>query len=661
MTNFAAVRAAAAMSKRSVPIEALPKSKLETHEQLYNAACEALARDDLVNAEKHLDRAQFVCSNLSVDHFTSEEKEQELAPILVQKSYIAQMRGLDSDFAKTYQEVISSRNADEAISAVASNNLVACYGCKDLFDSAKKLRAANAEKLQHRLLRSQRATMAANLASLYLKMKKVSEARSLANRLSEQFPDSEAANLVLASCALFQKQPGKALEELAELARMRPGSVAICFARVQLLVAQGLYDQSLQVLEGAKLTSRAAVRLRIWLLEQLGRKEEVVGALKRAAEEAGEADVRRPNKLTYGTPASLTRELAKIKLASGRTREAVSDYERVLRNDPSDVQALAGLVVAIAAFDVAKANEYARGLPDLPLDMADAGMDVASLESIVPGAKKYYLRKAAADGGNAVELKKKKKKARKPLLPKNYDPNVLPDPERWLRKDLRTSARKKGKGRANVALKGPQGAAVGGGGVGSTGSANIHGMKSKPAPAPVSEQVSAKSDVASDAAEVTKSRGGGAAGSGGGGGGGGKNKKKDRRLFGPLPRGDTSVAWKVHDIGRPIRSVANKDGGEAVEATAATDAMFLQWRPRNVFIDAQAQQTARWSLLVAEKRCSVTGGGENSLSRRACKCVREANDGNPSYCCRIIFRADKHERHIFVIFRVSIVMCGLNE
>jgi|SRR6185312_16184713 len=69
----------------------------------------------------------------------------------------------------------------------------------------------------------------------------------------------------------------------------------------------------------------------------------------------------------------------------------------------------------------------------------------------------------------------KKKHKRKPLLPKNYDPNTPPDPERWLPKRERSTYRGKRKKQLN---KGSQGAAVAGGGIGGTGSANISGKRS---------------------------------------------------------------------------------------------------------------------------------------------------------------------------------------
>jgi signal recognition particle subunit SRP72 len=39
-------------------------------------------------------------------------------------------------------------------------------------------------------------------------------------------------------------------------------------------------------------------------------------------------------------------------------------------------------------------------------------------------------------------VQKKKKKKKKKRLPKNYDPNVPPDPERWLPKRERSTYRR---------------------------------------------------------------------------------------------------------------------------------------------------------------------------------------------------------------------------
>merc|ERR1711974_143414 len=45
--------------------------------------------------------------------------------------------------------------------------------------------------------------------------------------------------------------------------------------------------------------------------------------------------------------------------------------------------------------------------------------------------------------GQAVEKKKKKKKKKKKRLPKNYDPNSAPDPDRWLPRNQRSGYKKR--------------------------------------------------------------------------------------------------------------------------------------------------------------------------------------------------------------------------
>lgn len=57
-----------------------------------------------------------------------------------------------------------------------------------------------------------------------------------------------------------------------------------------------------------------------------------------------------------------------------------------------------------------------------------------------------------------TDVKKvKKKKKRKTRLPKNYNPNVPPDPERWLPKWQRKGYRKKKDRRIKDVMKGTQG------------------------------------------------------------------------------------------------------------------------------------------------------------------------------------------------------------
>lgn len=60
--------------------------------------------------------------------------------------------------------------------------------------------------------------------------------------------------------------------------------------------------------------------------------------------------------------------------------------------------------------------------------------------------------------GNELLQKKKKRRKRPGKLPKNYDPNCDPDPERWLPRHERSQFRKKKDRRNKDVGKGTQGA-----------------------------------------------------------------------------------------------------------------------------------------------------------------------------------------------------------
>lgn len=68
----------------------------------------------------------------------------------------------------------------------------------------------------------------------------------------------------------------------------------------------------------------------------------------------------------------------------------------------------------------------------------------------------------AKSGGDAVakgqHQQPHKKKKRRTRLPKNYEPGVPPDPERWLPKRERAGYRGKRRDKRDKLMRGPQGA-----------------------------------------------------------------------------------------------------------------------------------------------------------------------------------------------------------
>ena len=60
-------------------------------------------------------------------------------------------------------------------------------------------------------------------------------------------------------------------------------------------------------------------------------------------------------------------------------------------------------------------------------------------------------------GDALIQKQNKKRKKKKPKLPKNYNPKVKPDPERWLPRRERSTYKQKKRRRGNEPMKGTQG------------------------------------------------------------------------------------------------------------------------------------------------------------------------------------------------------------
>lgn len=50
--------------------------------------------------------------------------------------------------------------------------------------------------------------------------------------------------------------------------------------------------------------------------------------------------------------------MAAFKLQSHRSRQAASDYEKLVKSDPTNSEYIAGLVLAYSEFDLAAAEQY---------------------------------------------------------------------------------------------------------------------------------------------------------------------------------------------------------------------------------------------------------------------------------------------------------------
>ncbi|KAJ3298444.1 Signal recognition particle core component [Borealophlyctis nickersoniae] len=480
-SNYNAVRAAAVASGLSLGDEMDVDQAADSYEVTYNLACLSLADGKLDEAEQYLQKARKQCRDaLLEEEYAEEEIERELGIIVVQLAYVRQLQGKTEEASELYKGVLKAKVGDAAVTAVASNNLVAIKKNHELFESAKRYRAATASGVEQKLTRAQKKVIAMNGAILSLYMNKFGPARDAAKKLAEQYPDDDTPYLILAGASYREKKKmTKAIEELQLYCEQMPGSLSVRLALSQIYISQNNYGGAIALIQSffdnadddAKYQP-GIISLLVWLYGQVDNVDKAVGLLQQATEfwKSGSSEL--------SNESSILKQLAAFKLKSGRPREAAADYERLVRADPQDVHSVAGLIMAYSEFDPALAERYKEYLPADTGAGNSEGIDASVLEVSI-GAGKPRKQVVAAEGGvpgaPTQDERMKKKRKRKPKLPKNFDPNVQPDPERWLPKRERAAFAKKGKHRRDVG-KGPQGVNVAGGGLGGTGSANIGGV-----------------------------------------------------------------------------------------------------------------------------------------------------------------------------------------
>ena len=73
---------------------------------------------------------------------------------------------------------------------MASNNLVTLNKDQNIFDSKKRIKAASAEGLEHKLTTAHRATIARNNALLAMYTNQVELCKNLVAEVAKTFPDS---------------------------------------------------------------------------------------------------------------------------------------------------------------------------------------------------------------------------------------------------------------------------------------------------------------------------------------------------------------------------------------------------------------------------------------------------------------------------------------
>ncbi|NWH27443.1 SRP72 protein, partial [Grus americana] len=472
-TNLSAVVAAQSTWEKVMPEDLGLREA--TYELCYNSACALIGQGKLNEAMKKLQKAEELCrQSLSEDSdVTEEDIEAELAIIHGQMAYIMQLQGRTEDALQLYNQIIKLKPTDVGLLAVIANNIITINKDQNVFDSKKKVKLTNAEGVEHKLSKKQLQAIEFNKALLAMYTNQADQCRKLSASLQSQSPEHLLPVLIQAAQLCREKQHAKAIGLLQDFADQHPANAAeIKLTMAQLKIAQGSVTKACMILRSIEELQHKPGMVSA-LVTMYSHEEDIDSAIE-VFTQAIQWYQQFQARTNYGccvfqpkSPVhlSLIREAANFKLKHGRKKEAISDLEELWKQNPKDVHTLAQLISAYSLVDPEKAKVLSKHLPSS--DTMSLKVDVDALENS-HGAT--YVRKKAGKltGDNQQKEQgqgdvKKKKKKKKGKLPKNYDPKVTPDPERWLPMRERSyyRGRKKGKKKDQVG-KGTQGSTTAG-------------------------------------------------------------------------------------------------------------------------------------------------------------------------------------------------------
>ncbi|KAK5662750.1 hypothetical protein OQA88_6157 [Cercophora sp. LCS_1] len=511
------------------------REELEAFETAYNAACGCISRGDFAKASVFLKRSRDLCE--ATEDLDDDDKKAELLPIVVQQAYVFTKLGKLEEAASLHKSIdfsewvlsqstklnfanSSSSVSDSSTKLVAKSNELIIQAESNPFMTQLRSESLPQASGNDSLFGHQALALQHNKSVINLYAQKFKGVERITSKILKASPPSatpaKVDQGVLGAAAAGQLKTGKeALQSILPLLEKRPHDVGLLLTIVQLYVqlknpgpALHLLETFFKRLEAATTDDHADVRfapgliaLAVALYRQQGQHAAIRRELARAAahwQQKGPSAAGGGNALIREAGIELLRSAHPSDLAA-----AGEAFSYLAAANPSDRLGTMGLVASFATSDFDKVKPYIDDLPSVEKVTAginveallDAG--VATLPVIAPvvGAKR---KREEGDVAEKTQQQGAAKKRRKRKLPKSYDPNKKPDPERWLPLRDRSSYRPKGKKGKKRAAEATQGGVV-------------------------KEEETLELAGGAGSVKVEK------APVGGGGGGGGKKKKKGKK------------------------------------------------------------------------------------------------------------------------------------
>ncbi|KAL1851410.1 Signal recognition particle subunit SRP72 [Diaporthe australafricana] len=453
------------------------REDMEAFETAYNAGCGCVARGDLAKASILLKRASDLCD--AAEDLSEDEKKTEMLPIILQQAYVFALLGKTEEAAALQRDIESYETSDRSIKAAAGwNSLISKsvtnqYMIQRLSELVPEAKIGNDRLFNHQAVGVSRNQYA--IALQCYKHKEVND-KTAGLLKGDGVPSTDLERVYAGyfnAAAKAKSQTDKeALKTTLAVLEKRPYDVGLLLTIIHFYIQAKNYDSAIDVLqkffkyvESAGTADHEDVRyapglvaLAVALYRTQNRRKDIRDELGRAAAYW--------QKIPKNSSTTLLREAGIELLHSSKPSDlatAGAAFERMVDQDSEDRIAQAGLVASFATTDYSKVEPYLSELSSV--EELTSGIDVSALlDAGVPAfpAPQQPSKKRKAnevEAGTGVQLSSNKQK-KKPRLGKNYDPNVKPDPERWLPMRDRSYYKPKGRKGKKRAAESTQGGAV---------------------------------------------------------------------------------------------------------------------------------------------------------------------------------------------------------
>ncbi|KAI9675389.1 MAG: Signal recognition particle core component [Caeruleum heppii] len=429
---------------------------LSTFETTFNAACRSIALGGLSDGAELLQRAKVLCSDL--EDLTPEEKQAELLQIITQQIYVlTRLRRLE-DAHQLSSELSIGDIPDLATRQIAQSNVHCAttqplnpYLAHRMFHATPSL-PKNGQHFEFQSTRLKSNAHALDLLCLKYQGLISSTSDYLSKKPSPTLSTEVNSISILNGAATARNQPGKAgLKAALPLLHKRPGDMGLLFLVIQLCMstqnvglAVSLLDLFVKRLEDSSNPEDRDVRFVPGLVALVVSVHNLQGARSRTKSELSKgasywqhrSDA--PSALLHAAGASLLQsdKMGDVSIARGI-------YERLRTESPNDHQNIAGSIASNARVS----DEIDQDIRRLtPVAQLVKGIDAKALEEAGIPTRQTPISAGAGKKRKTDDMTKgAKKRVRKSRLPKDYDPQKPPDPERWLPLRDRSTYRPRGR------------------------------------------------------------------------------------------------------------------------------------------------------------------------------------------------------------------------